>query len=434
MLVQVDSGNSRTGIHLVDARSSQWLRLSSSRFTKQGPFWIPMGGGRELRFYLDSFFVPQSFRELMRGEMARLFPERAKNASQFLPRQKTSTLEEILESDLLEAASQALDTERFFKRPLHSMLVTGEANGLKRDQKGLLLFGQGASPFAAVRVSPESKPTSQSLKQEFDVVRRLKKHFPPAAKPFLPPHPLLRECGGFTFLAHPFMPGRSVFYELRNAWRPRKNAARHLSSGLEWLMHFQKAAWIESVELRQEPVMSHISGILSELRRATPLTAREQVMIDYLGKLAWELRHERIPLSVSHGNFWPRNMIWREGRMHVLGWEDFTNLALPFKDLFLFPLSYGLSYPWKRGQWIHPQAAFACTFLERNWLSKLVQDYFATYCRQLNMDVRLLDLFLPLFLTEQFVQEKKKGANGEPFLWRDLIREYAQRGGCPLFS
>jgi hypothetical protein len=430
MLVQVDSGNSRTGIHLVDARSSQWLRLSSNRFTKQGPFWIPQGGSRELRFYMDSFFVPQSFQQLLRREMARHLSD--KSPASFLPQQKTSTLEEILQTDLLEAASEALDTERFFKRSLVSMLVTGEANGFKRDQKGLLLFGRGSSPFAAVRVSPESKPASQTLKQEFDVVRRLKKHFPQSAKPFLPPHPLLRECGGFTFLAHPFMPGRSVFYELRNAWRPRQNAAHHLSAGLDWLMRFQRAAWIESVELRREPVISYISGILSELRRATPLSPREKIMIDYLGKLAWELKLERIPLSVSHGNFWPRNMIWREGQLHVLGWEDFSTLSLPFKDLFLLPLSYGLSFPWKRGQWVHPVSAFAFTFLERNWFSRLAQDYFATYCRKMNLDARLLDLFLPLFLTEQFIQEKKKGAGGEPFLWRDFIREYAERGGCAL--
>lgn len=242
---------------------------------------------------------------------------------------------------------------------------------------------------------------------------------------------MLLDGKDFLFLAEPFEAGRSMYFQLRSTWTRRKLAGSHFAAALDWLVRFQKATWVEDAEVQQDDVGRRIGDALFHLRQIK-MSPPEKAMIEHLGRLAWEMRSEKIPLTACHGDFWGRNILVHDGKAKVVGWQDFRTRGLPFNDLFLFAVSYGLSFPWKRGQWAHPRPAFRTTLLERSWLSEHVERFLLGYCQKMNLPPRLLDLFLPLFLAEQMIEQRQGG--GEFHVWRDLFRDYAEQGGCVFLA
>ncbi|HSR68289.1 MAG TPA: hypothetical protein VLU25_10135 [Acidobacteriota bacterium] len=425
MLVQVSDGSNQ--VHLVEAHSGQWYKLGTKEYLKQGRFWIPLKRRNELRFFLDSLYFPHSFPEFLRKSLACRMPEAAGGPERVLKKGRVRTLDDILGPQLMEAAGEALDTRSLFGRRLNSIIIAEDRGALSPQARTLFLFEGGEKPFAVVKACPRGQDCCRLLRQEFEAVQRLNAHLPSGAKSLLPPRSMYVEGEDFAFLAEPFQAGRSMYFQLRSTWSRRKLAGTHFSTALDWLVRFQKASWVEDARVQQDEVGERIGAALLHLRQVR-MSAPERAMIEHLGHLAWELRSERIPLTAAHGDFWVRNVLLDEGRAKVVGWQDFKTRALPFADLFLFAVSYGLSFPWKRGQWAHPRPAFRTTLLERSWLSEHVERFLLGYCQKMNLPPRLLDLFLPLFLAEQMIEQRQEG--GEFHVWRELFRDYAEQGGC----
>ncbi|HKR66190.1 MAG TPA: phosphotransferase, partial [Thermoanaerobaculia bacterium] len=92
--------------------------------------------------------------------------------------------------------------------------------------------------------------------------------------------------------------------------------------------------------------------------------------------------HRGGDVTASHGDFWAHNVLSdpKSGRVGVIDWENFSESSSRFVDLFQYPLTYGIGFPWRRYRALDAESAFAKTFFEENRVSAAVRAYFVSYC------------------------------------------------------
>jgi hypothetical protein len=95
----------------------------------------------------------------------------------------------------------------------------------------------------------------------------------------------------------------------------------------------------------------------------------------------------------------------------VVDWEHFRPRALPSEDLFHFPLTYGLAFPWSRYRRAGALDAFRQTFLEHNGVSREAARYLRTYCDGTGLDPRLLKPLFHLFLLTRAAGHARAGTD-----------------------
>ncbi|MCU1229215.1 MAG: aminoglycoside phosphotransferase family protein [Acidobacteria bacterium] len=167
---------------------------------------------------------------------------------------------------------------------------------------------------------------SSSLRAEAAVHERLQMMLPPELRGTVPRVLDYRERDDLEILKLSTVSGRSAYVDLQNRVRPSRYVDAHFDAAAQWLAKFHDAT------------------------------------------------------AATHGDFWARNLLLNEsGGVGVVDWELFTTDAPPTLDLFHFPLTYGLNYPWTRYRRLPPEQAFAKTFLESNRVSQAVRRYLQTY-------------------------------------------------------
>lgn len=88
----------------------------------------------------------------------------------------------------------------------------------------------------------------------------------------------------------------------------------------------------------------------------------------------------------------------REGLAGLVNREHFPETASPANDLFHFPLTYGLNYPWARYRRQAPEEAFRFAFVEQNHISRAIKVYFRCYCTRTGLDEIMLKPLFYLYL------------------------------------
>jgi hypothetical protein len=126
----------------------------------------------------------------------------------------------------------------------------------------------------------------------------------------------------------------------------------------------------------QALVMSPVPGISAYVEMQGLLAPGRAVDRHFDAAADWLLRFHQAT-GASHGDFWARNLL--VGPTAVVDWEHFTEEAPIYADLFHFPLTYGLNYPWERWRRLPPDEAFRRTFLEDNRVSRAVRRYLARF-------------------------------------------------------
>jgi hypothetical protein len=133
------------------------------------------------------------------------------------------------------------------------------------------------------------------------------------------------------------VPGVSAYVQMQAGFRPSRHVERHFLSAATWLSDFHR--------------QTMTAGGYESSRIATPGTA-------------------------VHGDYWARNLlIDDDGRPGVVDWESFEEAGCPLIDVFHFPLTYGLAYPWNRYRRLTAPVAFEKTFLEPNRVSRAVSRF-----------------------------------------------------------
>lgn len=157
------------------------------------------------------------------------------------------------------------------------------------------------------------------LEREAEALRFLAERLPPDLRGSVP---RLLDSQEEALLMSP-VPGVSAYVEMQGLLAPGRAVGRHLDAAADWLLRFHRAT------------------------------------------------------GASHGDFWARNLLI--GPTAVVDWEHFSEEAPIQADLFHFPLTYGLNYPWKRWRRLPPDQAFRRTFLEDNRVSRAVRRYLARF-------------------------------------------------------
>jgi hypothetical protein len=148
-------------------------------------------------------------------------------------------------------------------------------------------------------------------------------------------------------------------------------------AGLPRVLAFDRSPSDETLLLEWTGGTSIYREQYAELRPAT--------MVDrHFGEAATWLTdfQRRLGLRGSHGDFWSRNILRRNGATCVVDWESFDAEADPFDDVFHFALSYVLDFRWSSLRATPPDVAFRKGFLEENTVSRAVRAWlvrFATF-------------------------------------------------------
>lgn len=157
------------------------------------------------------------------------------------------------------------------------------------------------------------------LAREAEALRFLAERLPPDLRDSVP---RLLDSRDEALLMSP-VPGVSAYVEMQGLLAPGRAVGRHFDAAADWLVRFHAAT------------------------------------------------------GASHGDFWARNLL--VGPTAVVDWEHFAEEAPIHADLFHFPLTYGLNYPWERWRRLPPEEAFRRTFLEDNRVSRAVRRYLARF-------------------------------------------------------
>ena len=279
-----------------------------------------------------------------------------------------------------------------------------------RQRLVLFLFDQRRrGPTAVLKLGL----TSETNRPEHEAIQRVRRRLPQPLRASVPEPLAFARASGFEALLLSGLPGRSAYVELHTRFAPRWFVASHLQQAAVWLARFHEAT------------RSHTGVFEPERSRSALLRTLTEQEIDagdsgWLDSLCESCRRSPLPLASSHGDFWARNVLVDVHPGHtsdaaltgVVDWECFREEAPPFEDLFHFPLTYGLNYPWSRYGRTSPDTAFGQTFLEDNHVSREVRRYFHRYCALGGLDPQRLGALFRLFLLGRAAAAYRTHADG----------------------
>lgn len=236
------------------------------------------------------------------------------------------------------------------------------------------------SPLPSAIVKVRSLPSGgTSLRAEADAHERLQSALPPKLRTTVPEVLRFSSQKDAEVLTLSTVAGRSAFLDVQNTLRPSRFVDLHFDAAGAWLAAFHDAA-----------------------------------------------------ADASHGDFWARNLLIDEaGRAGVVDWELFSRNASPLFDLFHFPLTYGLNWPWTRYQQLPPEPAFAKTFLASNRVSQAVRRYLRTYAAARGLTMTELHEAFRMFLAGKLTTTPAPGTAKLP--WQSLATMF-DRASESVFS
>lgn len=429
------------------------LGSANIRYGWHDRYAIPLDHPSAFPFYADHLVVPHSLREMLWAAIARNFPRAARSKLVAWPLLRDglfTTQREMKESvtartvDFLAGALEDhLRRARVEVSGPLALLTLADYQNSQRGQTVIFLFDRASeTPLGVAKVTFQS-PQRAVLQQEYECLRSLVQQLNEELRTAIPQPLALLNGTGFTVLLETFLPGRSIYWEMRNRWDPRRQAPQHFRLALEWLVRFHAATRTATVHLDADALGEYVQAPLEHYQRIRPPSRLEHRLMAQTIRRGRQLRGTELYLAARHGDFWARNLI-RNGRsMGVVDWERFAPQRTPFDDLFLFPTSYGLTFPWKLGGWTNPAAAFRATYLQANDIALLVREYLLQYCRLMGLSPELLEVFFPVFLATRALQEASPtdrplspddGYLPQTRIWQALFQAYADRNEPACFG
>jgi len=344
---------------------------TTGRSAVAGRFLVPLETG-PLRYFHHSLLVPYLARERIAHRLP--FPIGA-------PLLVDRGRRPVPAAGALAAAVSRPDSGLLRGTPLEGRaglraIVAHDAPGAGRERLVAFVFEpQARRPAAVLKVRAAGGP-GPSLRTEWDALRRAAGLPPPLART-VPAALAFQETDGTEVLVQGWVPGRSAYAEMHASWWPADRPSRHLEGAAHWLARFHAA--------------TRVGGAA-----AAPGSR---------------------PRAAGHGDFWARNTLWRDGRLTgVVDWECSRDAAAPEEDLFHFPLTYGLSYPWSRKRETPVEDAFRLTFLAQNAVSRAVGRYFLVYCAEAGLEVGALPSLFAAFLSGSWSRRPGPAAKSGPRL------------------
>ena len=314
--------------------------------------------------------------------------------------------------------SLTLESSLEERRPLRWMLLRDYESG-HRNRSVVFVFGQqDLHPSAILKLRSHDGPGG-SLCHEWNALRRVGSL---AELDGSVPQPLAFHADTeFEALLISCLSGRSAYVEMHRAFLRRGRIADHFRMAAEWLARFHLAT-------RRSGSSGEKSLNLEELVGLAP---RGSVDVDrgWCERL-WEAWHQTpFPMVASHGDYWARNILLdgegcdmsvRQAQElpGVVDWEHYSAQTPFFLDLFHFPVTYGLNFPWNRQGKVDLEEALTRTFLEENIVSLEVRRYFGHYARRAGLEGSLVSDMFHIYLLNRLPEYRAE----ERAVWLRLHR------------
>jgi hypothetical protein len=364
-------------------------------------FLLPSGDAAVLRHFLDHHFVAHSARERLRGLAARRTARWGMDAAaRFLLLGRAPAMAERPEGD------------GHLRRSFHRGGVEAGGRWIQlldppgRARAGCLtfVFPPGRSePAVVVKMRPEGAPGS-SLRGEWETTVEAWYRLTPALRSTMPEPLAFSDDDGVELLTLSFVPGRPAYVELRNRLSPARAVRTHMEAAAGWLADFHEATADAVAPVDPERDLPDPERLTEALERMGGAEGEGGGRKDlrWYHELRESLAARPLPATAVHGDFWARNLLLGVGDVPgVVDWEGYRTRGSPARDLFHFPLTYGLAYPWIRSRRTRPVEAFRRTFLERNRVSAAVRRYLWRYARRSGIERALLRSLLLVRLLEE---------------------------------
>lgn len=325
-----------------------------------------------------------------------------------------STLRDVLSGEhsvLSHVRGPSIDPERW--------ILALDNPASSRQQLMAVLFDGHTTPEAVVKIRMSARGAAD-LANEREALTSAAR-LPDRVRSSIPRLLGWSETDGRAALLASWVGGRSVYADLYAALLPRLFVRAHFRAAIDWLIEFQDASRMrDTVDLDEQ--LSAVG------RTSMPPDVAEDVT-DAVRQVRRLAPARTLRLAACHGDFWPRNIILRDhaGAAGIVDWERYSPRCSPFDDLFHFPVTYGLAYPWYG---VSEEAVmWSRTFLERNHVSRSVRRFLGRYCLRRGLPPGLLLPLLRLHLLNRHRDAQARGetiGNTGDTVWMQGLRALAQ--------
>ncbi|MDA2912734.1 aminoglycoside phosphotransferase family protein [Acidobacteriia bacterium AH_259_A11_L15] len=224
-------------------------------------------------------------------------------------------------------------------------------------------------------------------------------------------------------LVQSVLEGRPMVAAMTRDGRPElEGAASNLRLAADWLAQLHTATRARTAAI-DSLLKQHALNTIQEFASIFDLSKSERNYLNGLGDRLDAATGGGV--SVQHGDFCRHNILVsrnsRRTEVAVIDWTFSKRAGLPLHDLFFFLTTYFLQVRKHHGITGFIRA-FADTFLDRNTYSSIVKRCLTGHCRQLNVDVSMVETLFAMFLVERAV-----------FEFHQVLR-CSRRGGLPRFT
>ncbi|MFM5923939.1 MAG: aminoglycoside phosphotransferase family protein [Novosphingobium sp.] len=395
-------------------------------------FRMPLHPAALLRFYLTDLLVPHSRSGLVRAGLARAARNYPRIAAALLGARQAAAPDPAGESTLHAALCRA-----GLAGADPASITLEDYRQSARGKSVAFVFDRGAEHPRLIAKSSADAAQSARLAREQEVIRAIRAKVDAEIGGSLPePLGRITTDRGEAYCER-YLPGRSMYAEMRNGWMPRRHVQAQLGAAFGWLARFQQATKSGEVRIGDAGPTGPLA-VLRNLRETSGLPPREEAFLAKVIRQAEDLADERLPIVAVHGDFWVRNLAVRPEGLAVFDWENCSEQGLPFSDLLHFAITYGRSYPWTPGTWTDPVSAFNRTLDAGGWLGPVLSQHLQAYCRDMGLAPDLLKLAMPSFLAQRAMAERSEcddpaGPTGDG-VWRRTFRAYVELARCASFG
>ncbi len=252
------------------------------------------------------------------------------------------------------------------------------------------LFKEGSGlPFATAKFTPFPRDKSEITK-EFDNIILVNSKLPIELHGTVPKPVSLARIKKFPVLFQSYIQEQPISSEVNSPSR-NKVLRKNFQLISDWLVDFDKCMAKESVD-----------G--NKLKRMIELPVKQLVQSDssftekrFESLMKYGAKGINIIPGPKHSDFWPGNIVIKNGTPRILDWEDFGLTSLPLYDLFHFMVSYFtiMSVGLK-----NDEQKFKKIFFSPSKHSRMIKDIVIRHCDSMDTSPDLAELFFALYLVE----------------------------------
>jgi phosphotransferase family enzyme len=308
-----------------------------------------------------------------------------------------------------------------FATPLSAIQIGG-FRGKDRKVSFLIFDKTSPSPVLVLKTARSDTYRSQ-LERGFENLIKVKKIS--SVGPTTPTPVGIFEYEDHLISAESFSRGTSLSLLLR---RGNRTGPHHVEEDFQratnWLERFQS-------ETVSEDVRWNVKNEIERQLAACDLRLTIRFRLDLL-RSAHDQEKLSLPVTASHGDFWPGNVLLEPARLSVIDWDYFKYEEWPLLDLFLFTTTYARAYPWKGYRWIPRAQAFQKAFLDENWFSEIIREAVHSYFLRTKLPPAAIHLLFAHFLLHMSKREQREQNGSEQ--WREFLTLYSHQDQKSIFK